>query len=296
MRSKELRRKGVGADVVSKDLDVRRVYLAQKPQLEVRGDHASGGANDIRQPAGDRPSPPTDLQTPSAPADSKALDAPLRKRVEMLLQQLKTARFVLGGMRERVVWRLTHDQNRKPGSLRRRGAAPRRDGFGHQLGACPHVRERGGAPTYLTGALPWNRRRSPRLPRRRHCRCLTASGSLPRISPEGEPRSPIVDAGTLHMHRRPRAASSRRHARFWVAREASARHGVCAAPTRRGLPTSAIRWRQASGGVPYIVEAIVSFGPGWRSLPWPRRRRTRGGRGPLSSGEAKAAWAQCGWC
>ena len=31
------------------------------------------------------------------------------------------------------------------------------------------------------------------------------------------------------------------------AREASARHDACAAPTRRGLPTSAIRWRRASG-------------------------------------------------
>ena len=37
-------------------------------------------------------------------------------------------------------------------------------------------------------------------------------------SPQGEPRSPIVDAGPLHMHHRPRAASSRRHARLWVAR------------------------------------------------------------------------------
>jgi hypothetical protein len=48
------------------------------------------------------------------------------------------------------------------------------------------------------------------------------------------------------MQHPPRAASSRRQARFWVAREASARHGACAAPTRRGLPTSAIRWRRAS--------------------------------------------------
>ena len=173
------KRKAVGADVVSKDLDVRRVYLAQKTQLEIRSDHASGGANDIRQPAGDRPSPPTDLQTPSAPADSKPLNAPLRKGVEMLLQQLKTARFVLGGMRERIIWRLAHDQNRKAGSLRRRGAAPDLllavTALAISSGLA-HLGERGGAPTYTTGALPWNRRRSPRLPRRRHCRCLTASG------------------------------------------------------------------------------------------------------------------------
>jgi hypothetical protein len=37
-------------------------------------------------------------------------------------------------------------------------------------------------------------------------------------------------------------------ARLWVAREASARDGAPSAPTRRGLPTSAIRWRRASGG------------------------------------------------
>src|SRR5580704_1144434 len=37
-------------------------------------------------------------------------------------------------------------------------------------------------------------------------------------SPEGEPRSPIVDADPLHMHHRPQAASSRRPARLWVAR------------------------------------------------------------------------------
>ena len=122
MRSKEIKRKRVGADVVSKDLDVRQVYLAQKPQLEVRGDHASGRPNDLGQPGVIDPRP-TDLQTPGAPADSKTVDSPLREGVETLLQQLKTARFVLGGMRERVVRGLTHDQNRKPGSLRRRGAA-----------------------------------------------------------------------------------------------------------------------------------------------------------------------------
>jgi hypothetical protein len=39
-----------------------------------------------------------------------------------LLQQLKTARFVLGGMRERVVRYLTHSQHRKLRALRRRAA------------------------------------------------------------------------------------------------------------------------------------------------------------------------------
>jgi hypothetical protein len=95
--------KRVGADIVPKDLDVRCAYLAQEPQFEVRRDHASARTNDVRQPASNRPSPPTYLQTPSAPADAKTPDAPLRKGIETLLQQLKTARFVLSGMRERIV-------------------------------------------------------------------------------------------------------------------------------------------------------------------------------------------------
>ncbi len=60
------------------------------------------------------PRPPADLQAPSARADAKTLNAPLRKRVETLLQQLKAARFVLGGMRERVIRSLTHSQDHKP--------------------------------------------------------------------------------------------------------------------------------------------------------------------------------------
>jgi hypothetical protein len=107
-------RKRVGADVVPDDLDVRGVYLTQKPQLQVGGDHAPGRANYLRQPPGDRPSPATDLQAPSALADAKTLNAPFRKRVETLLQQLETARFSVGGMRERVVRRLTHSQDHKP--------------------------------------------------------------------------------------------------------------------------------------------------------------------------------------
>ena len=63
----------------------------RNPNLQVGTDHAPGRADHIRQPPGDRPSPPTDLQTSSASADSKTLDAPLRERVETLLQQLKTA-------------------------------------------------------------------------------------------------------------------------------------------------------------------------------------------------------------
>jgi hypothetical protein len=74
----------------------------------------SGRADDIGEPPGDRPSPAPDLQTPSALADSKTLNAPLRKRVETVLQQLKTAGFVVGGMRERVVRSFTHSQDRKP--------------------------------------------------------------------------------------------------------------------------------------------------------------------------------------
>jgi hypothetical protein len=107
------RRKRIGADVVSKDLDVRDVYLGQEAQLQVGGDHPPGRADDFRQPPGDRPPPPTDFQAPSALADPKTLNAPLGKGVETLLQQLKTARFVPGGMRERVVRCLTHSQNRK---------------------------------------------------------------------------------------------------------------------------------------------------------------------------------------
>src|SRR5215472_16359578 len=107
------RRKRVGAYVVSKDLDVRGVYLGQKPQLQDGGDHPTGRADDFRQPPGDRPSPSADFQTSSALADPETLNAPLGKGVETLLQQLKTARFVLGGVRERVVRCLTHSQNRK---------------------------------------------------------------------------------------------------------------------------------------------------------------------------------------
>ena len=40
----------------------------------------------------------------------------------------------------------------------------------------------------------------------------------------------MVDAGPLHMHHRPRAASSRRQARLWVARNASAKLEVDEAP------------------------------------------------------------------
>ena len=111
--------KRAGADVVSDDLDVRGVYLTQKPDLQVGSDHAPGRANQIGQPPGDRPSPPTDFQTPSAHADPETLNALFRKRVETLLQQLKTARFVLGGMRERVVRSLTHSAIISRGTPRR---------------------------------------------------------------------------------------------------------------------------------------------------------------------------------
>ena len=77
--------------------------------------------------------------------------------------------------------------------------------------------------------------------------------------PDGEPQSPIVDTGPLHMHHRPRAASSRRQARLWVARKASARDGAGAALTRRGprrarsvgreRPLQAAEMTKASAGV-----------------------------------------------
>jgi len=107
-------RKRVGADVVPEDLDVRGVYLGQEPQRQVGGSDASVRADDIRQPPRDRPSPPADLQAPSALADANTLKTLLGKRVETLLQQLKTARFVLGGMRERVARSLTHSQDHRP--------------------------------------------------------------------------------------------------------------------------------------------------------------------------------------
>ena len=80
------RRERVGADVVPEDFDVRGAYLGQEPQLQVGGDHAPGRTDDIGQPPDDRPSPPADLQAPSALADSKTLNAPLRKGVKTLLQ------------------------------------------------------------------------------------------------------------------------------------------------------------------------------------------------------------------
>jgi len=46
-------------------------------------------------------------------ADAKTLNAALGERVETLLQQLKTTRFVLGGMRKCVVRCLAHSQNRR---------------------------------------------------------------------------------------------------------------------------------------------------------------------------------------
>ena len=69
------------------------------------------------------------------------------------------------------------------------------------------------------------------------------------------------------------------------AREASARHGACAAPTRRGLPTSAIRSGERPAEVAWIVEAIVSVGRRWRSLPWQRHSES----GPAARAEAVVA-------
>ena len=102
----------------------------------------------------------------------------------------------------------------------------------------PDARPQTGAP----GHRQPRGRRQRQIPAR--ARRQVSGQPLPATcsSPEGELRSPIVDAGPLHMHHRPRAASSRRQARLWVAREASARDEALAAPTRRGPPTSAIRW------------------------------------------------------
>ena len=106
--------RGCGADVAPEDLDVRSVYLGQEPKLQVGGDHAPGRADHIGQPPGDRPSAPADLQAPRALTDFKTLNAPLREQAETLLQQLKTARLVQSGMRERIVRSLTHSQDHKP--------------------------------------------------------------------------------------------------------------------------------------------------------------------------------------
>jgi len=85
-----VRRKRVGADVVPEDLDVRGIDLGQEPHLQVCGDYVSGRADELGQPPGDRPSPPANLQAPRCLADFKTLNAPLRKWVKTLLQQLKT--------------------------------------------------------------------------------------------------------------------------------------------------------------------------------------------------------------
>jgi hypothetical protein len=146
-------RKRVYADVVPEDLDVRGVYLTQKPQLQVGGDHAPGRADDIGQPPGDRPSPPADLQASGAIADSKTLNAPLRQGVETLLQQLKTARFVLGGVRERVVRSLTHSQDHKP-----RHSSPtilRSSRHACEASRAPH-RARAAYPSCISGDAPPN--------------------------------------------------------------------------------------------------------------------------------------------
>jgi hypothetical protein len=71
---------------VSKDLDIRGVYLGQEPQLKVGGDHPPRRPDEISQPPGDRPSPSTDLQTLVASSESKTLNTPFRKGVETLLQ------------------------------------------------------------------------------------------------------------------------------------------------------------------------------------------------------------------
>jgi hypothetical protein len=70
---------------VSKDLDIRSVYLGQEPHLKIGGDHLSGPADEISQPSGDRPSPPTDLQKLATSSESKTLNTPFRKWVETLL-------------------------------------------------------------------------------------------------------------------------------------------------------------------------------------------------------------------
>jgi hypothetical protein len=87
-----------------------------------------------------------------------------------------------------------------------------------------------------------------------------------RSSPEGEPWSPIVDAGPLHMHHRPRAASSRRQARSWVAREASPRRRPCRfdetrAPDERDPleATGRCGWRESSKRSSASVGADAPF-------------------------------------
>ena len=56
------------------------------------------------------------------------------------------------------------------------------------------------------------------------------------------------------------------------AREASARHGACSAPTRRGLPTSVIRWFRAYAARHRADESKGRRRRVWRSDAWHRTR------------------------
>jgi hypothetical protein len=76
---------------------------------------------------------------------------------------------------------------------------------------------------------------------------------LPQFA-EGEPRSPILDAGPLHMHHRPRAASSRRQRPYGLCETHSSRLGPphtgthsALSVTRKGPPACPMVKRQPTG-------------------------------------------------
>ena len=94
-----------------------------------------------------------------------------------------------------------------------------------------------------------------------------------RNSPEGEPRSRIVDAGPLHMHHRPRAGSSRRQ-RAYGLREMRARTSRSTrlprprSPPATALPADTFRWFRASAASRPDDESGRRRRQGWRSDAW----------------------------
>ena len=77
------------------------------------------------------------------------------------------------------------------------------------------------------------------------------------------------------------------------AREASARHGAYDAPTRRGLPPSAIRWRRASGAGGVNRRSDRQRRSARALLPWQRHSEAEQPREPKQSWRASARTPGC---
>jgi hypothetical protein len=103
-------RERVGAKVMAQNLDVRLVDRGEEVELEVGGGHVPFGADVSGKPVSDRAAAAADLETPGASTDSEPVDAPNRQWIETLLEQLETARLVLGEMGKRVVRHVAHAQ------------------------------------------------------------------------------------------------------------------------------------------------------------------------------------------